>query len=271
MKERGNILDCSKIIGRMERKIGKFKREKVLGVPFVVSTVEEVSDFCRGTISERTAENCLTIYTPNPEIVIKAQQSEDYMAVLQRAGLLVPDGIGIIYGSKLKGGAIRHRITGVGLLERLLEYTAEAGGRVYLLGSKPAENKVLGVAERAALNIKAKYSTITIAGTHHGYFSAADESDVVAAAANARPDLLVVALGAPKQELFIDKYADQIGARIAIGVGGALDVWAGNVSRAPRWVSAIGMEWLYRALCEPSRFRRLSAIPVFLSKVIISK
>ncbi len=81
----------------------------------------------------------------------------------------------------------------------------------------------------------------------------------------------VVALGAPKQEFFIDKYADEIGARIAIGVGGALDVWAGNVSRAPRWISALGMEWLYRALKEPSRFRRLTAIPVFLSKVIASK
>ncbi len=271
----------------MERKIENFKREEVLGIPFVVSTAEEVSDFCRDIISRKTADNCLTIYTPNPEIVVKAQSSEDYMRVLRRAGLLVPDGIGILYGSKLKGGAIRNRITGIGLLEKLLEYTAEAGGSVYLLGSKPAEKAVsaegnavkdkktfeetLGVAERAACNIKAKYPDTTIAGTHHGYFSTAEESDVVAAAANARPDLLVVALGAPKQEFFIDKYADEIGARIAIGVGGALDVWAGNVSRAPRWISALGMEWLYRALKEPSRFRRLTAIPVFLSKVIASK
>ncbi len=326
-------------------------------------------------------EGCLKIYTPNPEIVMKAQKDEKYLDVLNRAGLLVPDGIGIIHASKMKRGKIKNRITGIGLLESLLKQTAEVGGSVYLLGSKPAgkiefqqaeskkeliqnleeinnqtqkiensnkkddlefeessenkefdkseikkksgsqkkkrieknsesseiekdkisieelektdkkddlefeessENKefdkseiendaYLSVAEKAAVNMKKKYPALHIVGTHHGYFKPEEEVAVVKAAAEARPDLLVVALGAPKQEFFIDQYADEIGASIAIGVGGALDVWAGGVKRAPKWISKIGMEWLYRAVLQPSRFRRLGVIPVFLLKVLFSK
>lgn len=200
------------------------------------------------------------IYTPNPEIVMKAEKDPDYRAVFNRAELVLPDGIGVVLASRLKHGEINTRITGIGMLNELLALAEELGESVFLLGSKP------GVSDKAAEKMKETFPSLEIAGTHHGYFKPEEEEDLAHQIADARPGLLVVAMGAPKQEFFIDKYQDLIRPKIAIGVGGALDVWSGNVKRAPKFISKIGMEWLYRAVKQPSRIPRLFAIPKFLFK-----
>lgn len=242
-----------------------FEREFILGTGITLVSPGGAADFCERIFSGGSLlGGAVKIYTPNPEIIMKADKASDYRDVLNRGALVVPDGIGVVMASKLRGGAVRERITGVGLLEQLLGFAEKYERGVYLLGSKP------GVADDAAVRMKEKFPKLKIVGTHHGYFGD-DEESVVEAIAAAKPYFLVVALGAPKQEFFIDKYAESVGASVAIGVGGALDVWAGNVKRAPRFVSRIGMEWLYRALSQPSRIPRLAAIPKFIIKTAFTR
>lgn len=237
------------------------EKESVLGVYFDTMPPHKLKEVCENALLQDGT--CLKVYTPNPEIVMKANRDDAYCEVLNRAGLLVPDGIGVVIASKMKGGAIQQRQTGIDLLAHLLSVARSGGKRVFLLGSKP------GVAEKARDHILEAYYGIKIVGVHHGYFTNDDE--VLPMLREAKPDLLVVALGAPKQEIFIDKYAKSIGASVAIGVGGALDVWSGDVKRAPKWISKIGMEWLYRGLSQPSRLPRLLSLPTFLIKVAYSK
>lgn len=241
-----------------------FERESVLGTMLTANPPSEVYAYCRSIYccKKQYADR---IYTPNPEIVMKAESDESYRDVLNRGHLVVPDGIGVVLASRFRRGRIRKRITGIGLLEHLIGVAADLGKSVYLLGSKQ------GVADSAAVKMLEKYPNLVICGTHHGYFGEADEERLVQQIAATKPDLLVVALGAPKQEIFIDRYADRIGAKAAIGVGGALDVWAGNVKRAPKFVSKMGLEWFYRAVTQPSRIPRLAAIPKFVFKAIFYK
>lgn len=237
------------------------EKESVLGVYFDTMPPHRLKEVCENALLQRNP--CLNVYTPNPEIVMKATKDTAYRDVLNRAGLLVPDGIGVILASKMKRGAIRQRQTGIDLLAHLLSVAHRGEKRVFLLGSKP------GVAEKARDHMLEVYSGLQIVGVHHGYF--ANDDEILPILREAKPDLLVVALGAPKQEVFIDKYAKELGASVAIGVGGALDVWSGDVKRAPNWISKIGMEWLYRGLSQPSRLPRLFSLPAFLIKVAFSK
>lgn len=238
------------------------KQVRVLGVRFDAVTMAEAESVCRSALS-RPAE--FKIYTPNPEIVMRAVSDSTFQEVLERGDLIIPDGIGIVHATRLKGLAVPERVPGIELLDRIFAMAASEGKRVFLLGSKP------GIAERAAENIVHKYPALTIAGVHDGYFAADAESELVSKIRSAAPDVLVVALGAPKQEIFIDRYLRESGAVIGIGVGGALDVYAGEVKRAPKFFQTIGMEWLYRGLKQPSRLPRLLKLPLFLLRIAFTK
>ncbi|MDO4753575.1 MAG: WecB/TagA/CpsF family glycosyltransferase [Bacillota bacterium] len=241
-----------------------FEKEEILGTGITTASPQDVYQFCK-TVFDQGAPAPVKIYTPNPEIVMKAEKDEQYRSVLNRGVLVVPDGIGVVLASRFRFGKIKKRITGIDLLEHLLSVAAESGKSVYLLGSRP------GVAETAGVKMLEKYPGLIVSGTHHGYYNDEEEERLVDQIEAAKPDLLVVALGAPKQEIFIDRYADRIGINAAIGVGGALDVWSGNVERAPKFLSRIGLEWLYRVIKQPSRIPRLAIIPKFVFKSLFTR
>ena len=197
------------------------------------------------------------VVTPNPEFVMLAQKDPEFRALLNSADLTIPDGIGIIYASKILGVPLRGRVPGIDFASGVMDsLNASGGGRVYLLGAKP------GVAEDAAANLSRRYPSLTFCGCHDGYFQ--EDGPVVEAVKAARPDLLLVCLGAPKQEKWMAAHGPETGAHLAIGLGGALDVFAGRVERAPEGWQNLALEWLYRLKKEPQRIGRMARLPLFL-------
>ncbi len=201
------------------------------------------------------------IYTPNPEIIMKAYRDPDYRGVLNRADMVVPDGIGVVYGSKIVKKPVRERVAGFDLSCALLTFAAKGEKSLFLFGGKP------GVAEMAAENIFAKYPGIRIAGTCHGYHK--DTALVAAEIRESGADLVLVCLGAPKQEIWIDTHKDETGAKVLIGAGGSLDVFAGTVKRAPAFFRKLNLEWFYRLAKQPSRIGRMLDLPRFMIKIML--
>lgn len=210
-------------------------------------------------------ENTSTIYTPNPEMVMMAQKDNELKKALFNGDLVIPDGIGLIYASKIYKLGLTERVTGFDLMTEILKYSNRRKLKVFLLGSKP------GVAEKAGEEINEEFKNVDVVGTHHGYFKEKEGFKVLDLINEKKPDILFVALGAAKQEKWIEQNKKIINTSIAMGVGGCLDVWAGEVKRAPEFFIKIHLEWLYRALKQPARFKRLFAIPKFIIKVILSK
>lgn len=201
---------------------------------------------------------CAYVVTPNPEIVNMARQDPAYGAILNGAGLVLPDGIGVVYSAKILGTPLKERVPGIEFAEAMLSALNDMGGRLYLLGAKP------GVAEEAGRRICARYPALVLCGTHDGYFK--DEQAILPEIAAAKPDLLFVCLGAPKQEKWMARWGQHTGAKLAIGLGGCLDVFAGNVQRAPERWQKLGLEWAYRLKKEPKRIGRMAKLPLVLVK-----
>lgn len=230
-------------------------KTNVLGVQFDNLTREEARQAGRELLH---SSDFHYVVTPNPEFLLAAEKDLEFQKILNGADLVLPDGIGVVYSAKILGTPLKERVAGFDFACDMLEELDAMGGRLYLLGSKP------GVAEEAAANIAEKHPNIVICGTHDGYFK---ESDPVAReVAAAQPDLLFVCLGAPKQEKWIARFGLLTGAKLAIGLGGALDVFAGNVERAPEKWQKMGMEWAYRLKKEPQRFGRMAKLPLVLIK-----
>jgi N-acetylglucosaminyldiphosphoundecaprenol N-acetyl-beta-D-mannosaminyltransferase len=204
------------------------------------------------------------VVTPNSEIVQNASKDEELKALIGEADLIIPDGIGLVYASKIIGCPLSERVTGIDFLESIIVYLEKNGKSIYFFGSKP------GVAEAAAEKIKEKYPALKVAGTHHGYFDKSEEGAIVDAINESNADFLCVALGAPKQERFIHDHRAELNVGGAIGVGGSLDVWAGTLKRAPEFYRKHGLEWLYRFIQQPSRYKRMLALPVFMIRVIFT-
>ncbi|MDY3013900.1 MAG: WecB/TagA/CpsF family glycosyltransferase [Evtepia sp.] len=228
-------------------------RNEIMGVSFDDLTLEEAV-----RTGEALAEgpDFSYVVTPNPEIVNMARQAEDYKTILNQAALVLPDGIGVVYAARILGRPLKGRVPGIDFASGLLDRLKGTQRRLFLLGAKP------GVAEQAAENLKQRYPGLVICGTHDGYFQ--DAGPVVEAIRAAEADVVFVCLGAPKQERWMARYGPQTGARLMVGLGGVLDVYAGNVKRAPEVWQKAGMEWLYRLLHQPSRFGRMAKLPLFL-------
>lgn len=213
------------------------------------------------------------IVTPNSEIVVKANQEKELLKFIENAGMVVPDGIGLVIGSKLVKQPLKERVTGIDLMVELVKYASINKKSVYFLGGKP------GFADQAAEKLKEQFKGLQVAGTHHGYFKGihtgarghAEELAVIEDIKAKKPDMVFVAFGAPKQEYFIDAYKDVLGAGLLMGVGGSLDVISGNVKRAPQVYQKMGMEWAYRLAKEPWRIKRAGALPIFALNVLIKK
>lgn len=205
------------------------------------------------------------IFTPNPEIVMMAQKDLEYKNILADGDLVIPDGIGIILASRIKKLGLEKRLPGIEMMESILKYCNNAKKSIYLLGS--SEDNV----EKAAINIKEKYPNIVIEGYHSGYFDEAEELKIVDKINEVKPDILFVAMGAPKQEKWMYKHRKILNVKVAMGVGGAIDVWSGAVKRAPKFFRNIGLEWFYRIAANPKRIKRSLLLPKFLLKVLLSK
>jgi N-acetylglucosaminyldiphosphoundecaprenol N-acetyl-beta-D-mannosaminyltransferase len=219
-------------------------------------SVELVAGFIRSGQPHR-------ILTLNPEFLYWAQFDPELMELAGRATLVTPDGIGIVWACRMAGYPVVDRVTGIDLMLSLASRAAAGNWRVFMLGAAP------GVAEEAADRLCLDYPGLQVVGTHHGYFSGGEEAAGVAEIVRqTRSQLLFVALGAPKQEQWIDRYLEQTGASAAVGVGGSFDVIAGKVQRAPQWLQRLHLEWLARLLREPARWRRQLVLPRFAWLVI---
>lgn len=201
-------------------------------------------------------ESCFVI-TLNPELLYSAQSDRGLLAMINRAGLVTADGVGIVWACRVAGTPVPERVTGIDLMMRLLERASVEGWRVFFLGSRP------GVADMAAERAEQLLPGLKVVGTHHGYFSDRDSDEVVGRIEAASPDLLFVALGSPRQERWIDRHLERLGGAAAMGVGGSLDVLSGNVRRAPEWFCERNLEWLGRLLNDPGRWRRMLVLPKF--------
>lgn len=229
----------------------------ILGVHVNKYTMQEA---VRKASSLMETEKLSMIFTPNSEIILYASNNPEFAEVLNKGDMVIPDGIGVVYGAKILRNPIKERVAGYDLVCNLLPIMAEKGQSVYLLGAKP------GVAEKAAETLLAKHPGLVIAGTHDGYFK--DDEEVIADINKCAPDFLMVCLGFPKQENWIYNNREKLNAKLAIGAGGCLDVFAGTVQRAPEFYCKHGIEWLYRLAKQPTRFVRMLSLPKFGLKVL---
>ena len=228
-------------------------KTEVLGVQYDNVTMEEALDLARGILAGKETAYCVT---PNAEMAYDALKDPAFCALLNGAGLVLPDGAGVVLAAKLLKTPLKQKVAGVEFAQRLLGLLVETGGRLYLLGSKP------GVAELAAEKMLEKHPKLCICGMADGYFK--DEDAVVEKINAAGADAVFVCLGAPKQELFMQRHCEALNARLLIGLGGTLDSIAGTVKRAPRWMIRLQLEWLYRLIKQPSRFKRMLRLPKYM-------
>ncbi len=228
-------------------------RVDVLGVAFDNVTPEEAADRALALLEE---DGPHLVATPNPEIVQRANKDRAFAEILAGADLVVPDGVGVIYAAKILGRPLKSRVPGIDLAAALMGRVVGTGKRLFLLGAAP------GVAEQAAVNLRAAYPGLVVCGTHDGYFE--EDGPVIDAIRRAEADIVFVCLGAPKQEKWIAAHGEAAGARLYLGLGGSLDVFAGKAERAPERFQRLGLEWLYRLLKEPSRIGRMAKLPLFL-------
>lgn len=235
-------------------------RVELLGVGFDNVNMHEAVE--RG-VEMLLSEGAHYVVTPNPEIVETCRENPAAMDAVNAADLVIADGIGVVYGSRIRKTPLKCRVPGIEFGAEMVAQCAKLGKSVYLLGCKP------GVAEQAAENLKKQHPGLKIVGTADGYFK--DDAAAAAKVRESGADLLFVCLGAPKQEIFMRKYGEATGAHLLMGLGGSLDVFAGNVKRAPKIYQDLNLEWFYRLLKNPSRIGRMMKLPLFLIHVIGEK
>jgi N-acetylglucosaminyldiphosphoundecaprenol N-acetyl-beta-D-mannosaminyltransferase len=225
---------------------------QLLGVHVHDVTMDECCKHVEAAIARGGAWRIATV---NPEFVMIAQRNAEFFNALRSALVCTPDGVGILWAARWLGGPLRERVTGVDLSERLCALAAQRGWRMFLLGAGP------GVAERTADIWRARYPGLTVAGTHAGTPSDADAPEILARVRTARANIVLVAYGAPAQDLWLARHLNALrGAAsegvVGIGVGGVFDYVAGVRPLAPRWMRRIGLEWLFRLVNQPARWRR---------------
>ena len=222
-------------------------------------------DFLKG-------EGLKKIYTPNTEIVMAAKRDENLRTLVNSGDLILADGIGLIYASKMRKKPLKERVTGFDTSIKLLELADEMALNLYLLGGKE------GVAEDAARSVNEKYKNLKVAGYHNGYFNSRidgetsqEEKKIIEEINSKDIDIVFVGFGFPRQEKWIDEFKDDLKAKVIIGNGGVLDILSGRANRAPEIFIRLGLEWLYRLIKNPSRIKRQIDLPKFLLAVMRDK
>jgi N-acetylglucosaminyldiphosphoundecaprenol N-acetyl-beta-D-mannosaminyltransferase len=198
------------------------------------------------------------VVTLGTEMAVYARRDPRFREIVNASALSLCDTVGIKYAARLHGAAVRERVAGVDIIDPLCAAFAERGVPIYLLGGKG------DTAQRAAAVLQARYPGLVVAGARDGYFPSAQEATVSAAVAHSGARVVFVGLGSPRQEIFLADHLAETGCAVGIGVGGSFDVLAGNVERAPAVWQRLNLEWLYRLVREPKRWRRQLALPRFV-------
>ena len=231
----------------MERKIVKLQ-----GLPVDTFSFDEAVTYAANTHGQ--------VVTINPEMIAYAKKDKDFAQIIEQADLITPDGIGVEIGLKILGHKVK-RIAGIELARKLIDIYSQNHKTVALVGAKPE------IIAKAVENLKNEIKNINIVYVQDGYFK--DDIPVLTAIKDLKPDLLLTALGSPKQEIFNKQVKELSPETLSIGVGGSFDVWSGMVKRAPVIWQKIGMEWFYRTVKEPKRFKRIfPTLPLFVMNVI---
>lgn len=202
------------------------------------------------------------VATADSSMLVDAQDSPEFGALLRTADLVTPDSAGILWAARRLGHPIERKVSGVELVDEICRLSAQKGYRLFFLGAEP------GVAEMAAERMRLRHPGCNIVGARHGYFPASDDEVVAHDIAKSKPNVLFVAMGIPRQEQFIQKTRSIIGAEVAMGVGGSLDVYAGKVKRAPLAFQKLRIEWLWRLMQNPSKWRKTMKLPRFVMMVL---
>ncbi len=242
----------------------RFKREYIMGVALDCCSAAEADGYIADALSGE-GEGVRAVFTPNPEIMSSAASDSRLAELLCKGDLNVADGIGALWAARRMGADIPERIAGIDIGERAIEKCAERRMGVYLLGGRE------GVAERAGRCLADKYRGLRIAGVHNGYFERHGEQNgkIVSDINESGARLLIVCLGGGRQEEWIIKNRDSLRTvRVAMALGGALDVWSGDVKRAPDILRRAGLEWMWRTLRQPRRIFRLARLPLFVVSVL---
>lgn len=246
------------------------EKVKIFGVNINNTTLDEVVSLLEDYLG---GDKLKTIYTPNTEIVMAAKENNSLRDLINKGDLVIPDGIGLIYGSKIRKKPLRERVTGFDTSMKLLELADKNSHSLYLLGCKD------GVAKVAAENIEKDYPNVDVVGYHHGFFKGShlglenepEEEEIIQEINRLKPDIIFVGLGFPKQETWIEANKQRISGKVIIGNGGVMDILAGNSKRAPDIFIKLGLEWLYRLIQDPARIKRQIVLPKFLLQVIFDK
>nr|WP_019541603.1 WecB/TagA/CpsF family glycosyltransferase [Selenomonas bovis] len=238
------------------------KKVTILGVPVDAITMGEAVARIDGFIEKRTP---VLVATANAEMLMRATHDGALRRILQGAAMVTPDGAGTVWAAHHLGYAMPERVAGYDMVQELMREAPAKRRRIFFFGSAP------GVADKAKKKAEQLYPGIEIVGTRNGFFTAADEPAIIEEIRAAHPDILLAALGVPKQEKWLAKHLGELGVPVAIGVGGTFDVMAGVMKRAPRWMQRAKLEWLFRGMMQPKRAGRLLALPRFVLKVHAQK
>lgn len=232
----------------------------IMGLQFDNITMEEALDAAKALLQ---GEHAARVVTPNAEIAYEALHDENMRTLLNSAELMLPDGAGVVLASKILKTPLKQKVAGVDFADGLLGVLETTGQSLYLLGSKP------GIGELAAQKMMQKHPRLRIAGIADGYFQ--DEAPVIDKINASGADALFVCLGAPKQEQFMARHQKALHVKLMAGLGGTLDSFAGTVKRAPKWMIRLNLEWLYRLIKEPKRFKRMLRLPKYLWAVVCKR
>jgi N-acetylglucosaminyldiphosphoundecaprenol N-acetyl-beta-D-mannosaminyltransferase len=232
---------------------------RILGVRVEALTYDDLLAAIGNFVLEGTPHQIATV---NPEFVMEAQHNAAFREVLERSDLCMADGVGLLWAARRQGSPLPERVTGSDSVPLIAERAAQMGWSLYLLGAAP------GIAERTAQILTVRYPGLRIAGAYAGSPDDAAAHETVTLIRTARPDILFVAFGAPRQDLWIARYLDELRVPVMMGVGGAFDHIAGVRRRAPRWVQRLNLEWLFRLVTQPWRWRRQLALPRFIWAVL---
>ncbi len=240
----------------------KFDVAPVLGVPLALVDLPQALLVIEGFIADQRSE---LVVTANAIAAVLAHDDPKFASEIQKAGLVTSDGAGTQWALSKQGHPGIPKVTGVDILESFCRLSADKGYRLYFLGGAP------GVAAEAAERLRLRFPGCNIVGVHDGYFPSADDDLIAAEVAATTPDIVFIAMGMPRQERFFLSVRDILGPCVGIGVGGSFDVFSGRVKRAPVFWQRLRLEWLWRAIQNPTKIKNLKNLPRFVWLVLKSK
>ena len=237
----------------------KIQTVKILGLPLHNLSMQDALVAVQDFVEEGGIHQ---IVTADASMLVTAQVDLELNEIIQRAALVTPDSAGVLWAAKRYGTPIGEKVSGVELVERLCAISTTTKTKIYFLGAAP------GIAAHAAKRMNRLYRGCAIVGTNDGFFKPQETEEVLAKIRAAKPDVLCVGFGIPRQEKWIAKHLKNLNVPVVMGVGGSFDVLCGRLKRAPAWMRRSGIEWLYRLIQEPWRWRRIARLPIFAAKIM---